>query len=84
MRTPKSTRSLAVFCFALVISQSFAEIDDEGRIGFQQAKPDSGSNHRVLISSSGKKSEVKVKDFQHPINCPHVFNADDVASVIQT
>ena len=62
MRTPKATRSLVFFCVAL-IGQSVAEIDDEERMGFPQAKPHSGSKHRVLTSSSGKKNEVKAKTF---------------------
>ena len=67
MRTPKATRPLA-FIFIVLVSQSVAKIDDGGRRGFPQAKPHSGSNHRVLTSSSGTKSKVKVKAFQHLLN----------------
>ena len=67
MRSPKATRPLA-FIFVALVSQSAAKIVDEGRRGFPQAKPQSGSNHRVLTSSSGTKSEVKVKAFQHLLN----------------
>ena len=75
MRIPKATRSLAFFCVARV-SQSVAEIDDEGRVDFAQAKPRSGFNRRILISSSGKKSEVKVTVFEHLLNYLHALNTD--------
>ena len=60
MRTSKATRLLAIFCVAL-ISQSVAEIDDEEHMSFPQANLQSGYIHRVLVSSSGKKIEVKAK-----------------------
>ena len=76
MRTPTATRPLA-FIFVALVTQSVAEINDEGRRGFPQAKPDSGSNHRVLTSSSsGKKIEVKVKAFQHLLNHLLILQAD--------
>ena len=73
MTIPKATQSLAFFCVALV-SQSVAEIDDEGRVDFAQAKPRSGFNRRILISCSGKKSEVKVTVFELLLNYLHALN----------